>query len=103
MSANDPKRTFTSLLLKWRYRVHLVEDLQHDGVGRAERTALKDSVAPNARPVIGIRFAVTPSRSLIARKIFPDFWIISRHRVTSASCPLFPSKRTFISAFCTSA
>ena len=30
-------------------------------------------------------------------------WVISRHRVTSASCPLFPSKRTFISAVCTSA
>jgi hypothetical protein len=29
--------------------------------------------------------------------------VMSRHRVTSASCPLFPSKRTFISAVCTSA
>jgi hypothetical protein len=35
MSAYDPKRTFTSPLLKWRYRVNLVEHLQHDGVGRA--------------------------------------------------------------------
>ena len=24
-------------------------------------------------------------------------WVISRHCITSASCPLFPSKRTFIS------
>ena len=30
-------------------------------------------------------------------------WVISRHRLTSASCPLFPSKRTFINAVCTSA
>ena len=30
-------------------------------------------------------------------------WVISGHRLTSASCPLFPSKRTFISAICTSA
>ena len=30
-------------------------------------------------------------------------WVMSRHRVTSASCPLLPSKRTFISAVCTSA
>ena len=30
-------------------------------------------------------------------------WVMSRHRVTSGSCPLFPSKRTFISAVCTSA
>ena len=30
-------------------------------------------------------------------------WIMSRHYVTSTPCPLFPSKRTFISAVCTSA
>ena len=30
-------------------------------------------------------------------------WVKSSHRATSASCPLFPSKRTFISAVCTSA
>ena len=30
-------------------------------------------------------------------------WVMSRHRVTSASCPLFPLNRTFISAICTSA
>ena len=30
-------------------------------------------------------------------------WVISGHRVTSVPCPLFPSKRTFISAVCTSA
>jgi peptide-methionine (R)-S-oxide reductase len=30
-------------------------------------------------------------------------WLCSRYRVTSASCPLFPSKRTFISAVCMSA
>ena len=28
-------------------------------------------------------------------------WVKSRHRVTSASCPLFPSKQTFINAVCT--
>ena len=30
-------------------------------------------------------------------------WVMSRYRVTTASCPLFPSKRTFISTVCTSA
>jgi hypothetical protein len=30
-------------------------------------------------------------------------WVKSRHRIASASCPLFPSKRTFISAVCSSA
>ena len=30
-------------------------------------------------------------------------WVISGHRLTSASCPLFPLKRTFLSAVCTSA
>ena len=30
-------------------------------------------------------------------------WVMSRHRVTSAPCPLFPQKGTFISAVCTSA
>ena len=29
-------------------------------------------------------------------------WVMSRHRLRSASCPLFASKRTFISAVCTS-
>ena len=29
----DPKRTFTSSLLKRRNRVNLVKHLQHDGVG----------------------------------------------------------------------
>src|SRR5262245_13159187 len=33
MSANDPNRTFTSPLLERRYRVNLVEHLQHEGVG----------------------------------------------------------------------
>ena len=28
------------------------------------------------------------------------FWVMSRHRVTSASYPLFPSKQTFIGAVC---
>src|SRR5713101_453685 len=31
--ANDPDRTFTSPLPKRRYRVNLVEHLQHDGIG----------------------------------------------------------------------
>lgn len=32
-SAFDPKRTFTSPLLKRRYRINLVEHPQHDAVG----------------------------------------------------------------------
>ena len=38
-----------------------------------------------------------------ARTYTCPLWVMSGHRVTSASCPLFPSKRTFISAVCTSA
>ena len=30
-------------------------------------------------------------------------WVMSRHSVTYPLCPLFPSKRTFVSAVCTSA
>ena len=30
-------------------------------------------------------------------------WVMSRHRATSASCPFFPSKQTFVSASGTSA
>jgi hypothetical protein len=33
MSANDPKRTFLSPLLKRKYRVNLVEHLLHDCIG----------------------------------------------------------------------
>ena len=33
----------------------------------------------------------------IMRTLKRPLWVISRHRVTSASCLLFPSKRTFIS------
>ena len=33
----------------------------------------------------------------------PHLWVMSRHRVPSASCPFFPSKRTFVSAIDTSA
>ena len=30
-------------------------------------------------------------------------WVMSRHRATSSSCPLFPSKRTFVGAVWVSA
>jgi hypothetical protein len=32
-----------------------------------------------------------------------SLWVISGNDITPASCPFFPSKRTFISAVCTSA
>ena len=49
-----------------------------------------------------------PSGSIECRKIpvalrTCPLWVMSRHRVTSASCPLFPSKRTFNCAVCTAA
>ena len=43
---------------------------------------------------------VVPFRA--AREVSP-LWVMSRHRATSASCPLFPSKRTSTSAVYTSA
>ena len=33
----------------------------------------------------------------------PHLWVMSRHRVTSASCPIFPSKQTFVSTSSSSA
>src|SRR6516165_1906558 len=47
MSAFDPKRTFTSPLLQRRYRVNLVEYLQHDGVGCRLTVERDRQVCPN--------------------------------------------------------
>ena len=43
------------------------------------------------------------ANSIISEQVWGHDLGVSRHRVTSASCPLFPSKRTFISAVCMSA
>src|SRR6478752_7949250 len=45
----------------------------------------------------------TPSDGVRSQNSECPLWVKSRHRVTSASCPLFHSKRTFISAVYTPA
>jgi hypothetical protein len=46
MSTNDPKRTFPSPLLRRRYRVNLVEHLQHDAVGSCLAVERQSEVGP---------------------------------------------------------
>jgi len=52
--------------------------------------------------VVDHREVASGGRSSLCAEESP-LWVIGRHRVTSASCPLFPSKRIFVSALSMSA
>ena len=55
---------------------------------------------PRIKPLKS-RFGLAPNNQ--APPFACPLWVISRHRVTPASCPLYPQKRTFVSASGTSA